>query len=395
MSADVIVVGGGLEGTAAAWRLTQRGITGVEVLERHTVGSGGTGKSSGVVRCHYGVPSLAAMANKALDVFENATDLLGRDVGFHQAGYVVGVGEANVTAFRASLDDQRQVGVTAHEIGRDEVAALWPYAYLDDFAAFGYEPRGGYGDAYSLAQAFSAAARAAGARVRQHAEVAEITITPDRDRVTGVRLATGEAIATGTVVVAAGPWSVALLAPLGIDLPITVHREQIVLVNPGTDLGPVPVFSDLVSLQYVRPEPSGEILFGNSDLAELHPADPDDYPNRADSGFIELAAGKLAHRFPGLDEAGISTSYAGCYDVTPDWNPVISRTPVAGLIVAAGFSGHGFKIAPSVGELIADLVDSGASGDPNVPASDFRLSRFAEGDLLRTRHPYVGAGEMR
>jgi glycine/D-amino acid oxidase-like deaminating enzyme len=150
-----------------------------------------------------------------------------------------------------------------------------------------------------------------------------------------------------------------------------------------------------VSLQYVRPEPSGEILFGNSDLAVLDPADPDNYPNHADPDFVELAARKLTHRFPGLDQAGISTTYAGCYDVTPDWNPVISRTPVAGLIVAAGFSGHGFKIAPSVGELVADLVVDGSSSDPNVPASDFRLTRFAEGDPLRTRHPYVGAGEMR
>jgi glycine/D-amino acid oxidase-like deaminating enzyme len=395
MSPDVVIVGGGLEGTAAAWRLAQRGITNIEVLERHTVGSGGTGKSSGVVRCHYGIPSLAAMANKALDVFEDATDLLGQDVGFRQIGYIVGVGEPNVAAMRASLADQRRVGVTTQEIGIDEVAGLWPKAYLGDFAAFGYEVRGGYGDAYSLAQAFSATARRAGVRIRQHAEVAEITATPGRDRVTGVRLASGEVIATETVVVAAGSWSVALLNPLGIDLPIAVHLEQIVLVNPGTDLGPVPVFSDLVSLQYVRPEPSGEILFGNSDLAVLHPADPDNYPNRADPDFLELAAGKLAHRFPGLDEAGISTTYAGCYDVTPDWNPVISRSAVAGLVIAAGFSGHGFKIAPSVGELIADLVVDGTSRDPNVPASDFRLSRFAEGDLLRTRHPYVGAGEMR
>jgi sarcosine oxidase, subunit beta len=100
-------------------------------------------------------------------------------------------------------------------------------------------------------------------------------------------------------------------------------------------------------------------------------------------------------RFPGLENASVASTYAGCYDVTPDFNPVISQTPVDGLVVAAGFSGHGFKISPSVGRLVADLVIDGASYDPHVPASDFRLSRFAEGAFLRSPHPYIGAGEMR
>jgi sarcosine oxidase subunit beta len=392
-TADVVIVGGGLEGAAAAWALARRGVTDVVVCERDTVGSGGTGKSSGVVRCHYGVSSLAAMANKALEVFENAEEILGADIGFHQTGYIVGVGGPNAGALRASLAGQRAVGVHTEEIDRAEVAKLWPIADLDDFAAFAWEPRGGYGDAYSTAQAFAAAARRDGVRIRQGTKATEILVKGDR--VTGVRLADGSAIAATTLVVAAGPWSVPLLAAHDIELPITVHREQIVLVDPGADLGPVPVFSDLVSLQYVRPEVSGEVLFGNSDLATLHPADPDRYANRADADFLELAVDKMAHRFPGLSEATIASTYAGCYDVTPDFNPVISETPVAGLIAAVGFSGHGFKISPSVGELIADLVVDGKSSDPGIPESDFRVSRFAEGALLRSPHPYVGAGEMR
>src|SRR5262252_177363 len=92
---DIIIIGGGLEGLSTAWALAQRGISNVLVLERDTLCSGGTAKSSGVVRCHYGVPSLAAMAWKGLHVFENAQDLLGQDIGFQQTGYVVGVGPEN------------------------------------------------------------------------------------------------------------------------------------------------------------------------------------------------------------------------------------------------------------------------------------------------------------
>jgi glycine/D-amino acid oxidase-like deaminating enzyme len=174
-----------------------------------------------------------------------------------------------------------------------------------------------------------------------------------------------------------------------------VHREQIVVIDPGQDLGPAPVFSDLVSLQYVRSEGSGQLLFGNSDLAVLEPADPDDYSNRATEAFLDLTARKVGARFPGLVNPAVASTYAGCYDVTPDFNPVISETPVEGLIVAAGFSGHGFKISPAVGRLVADIVIDGKSSHPDIPESDFRLSRFADGVPLRSPHPYTGAGEMR
>jgi sarcosine oxidase, subunit beta len=391
---DVVIVGGGLEGCSAAWSLTQRGITDVTIVERDTVGSGGTGKSSGVVRCHYGVSSLAAMATRSLDLFENAEEVLGEDVGFHQTGYVVGVGPHNVEAIHASMDAQRTVGVRTEDVSRDDVQRLWPVADLEPFAAFAWEARGGYGDAYQTAQAFAAAARRQGLRLRQGSTVTELLT--DKGRATGVRLADGSVISADTVVVAAGPWSVPLLTAHGIDLPITVHREQIVLIDPGQDLGDIPVFSDLVSLQYIRPEGSdGQILFGNSDLAELEPADPDNYLNRATDDFIELTIDKVGTRLPGLENPSIASTYAGCYDVTPDFNPVISRTPIDGLITAAGFSGHGFKIAPAVGRLIADLVVDGISSDADIPADDFRLSRFAEGKLLTSPFPYVGAGQMR
>ena len=392
-TADIVIVGGGLEGTAAAWALSQRGITDVVVAERNTVASGMTGKSSGIVRCHYGVSSLAAMATVGLEVFEKADEIFGHDIGFRQTGYVVGVGEPNVENMRKSLAAQRAVGVQTEEIDAAEVARMWPWADLSPFAAFGWEARGGYGDAYQTAQAFATSARAAGVRLKQGTPVTDLLL--DGDRVTGVRTADGTEISAGTVVVATGVWARPFLLRYGIDVPITVVREQIVMVSPGIDIGPVPVFSDLVSLQYVRPEVGGDILFGNSDLTDTTEADPDDYSNRAGEEFVDLTVEKVGTRFPGFTDAAIGSSYAGCYDVTPDWNPVISRTGIDGLVVAAGFSGHGFKIAPAVGRLVADIVVDGRSADPRIPESDFRLSRFAENDLLKTPYPYVGAGQMR
>ncbi|BBZ09255.1 oxidoreductase [Mycolicibacterium doricum] len=392
-TADVVIVGGGLEGAAAAWALAERGVTNVIVAERHTVGSGMTGKSSGIVRCHYGVSSLAAMATVGLEVFEKAEEIFGTDIGFRQTGYVVGVGEPNVDSMRKSLAAQRAVGVQTEEIDAADVARMWPFADLTPFAAFGWEPRGGYGDAHQTAQAFAVTARSAGVRVRQSTAVHRL-ITHG-DRVTGVALADGGELWAETVVVATGAWTRPFLARHGIDVPIRVVCEQIVLIDPGVELGPRPVFSDLVSLQYIRPEPDGTLLFGNSDLSDDQEADPDAYLDRATDAFVDITVEKVGTRFPGFPDASITSSYAGCYDVTPDWNPVISRAGLDGLVVAAGFSGHGFKIAPAVGRLVADLIVDGHSADPRIPETDFRLSRFAEGDLLRTPYPYVGAGEMR
>ncbi len=393
-SAEVVVVGGGIQGCATAWALTARGIGDVLVIERDTVASGGTGKSSGIVRCHYGVRSLAAMAWRGTQVLENAEDVLGADAGFRRTGYVVGVGAANVAALRATVSMHVDIGIEVDLVTRDEVAAMWPSAHLDDFAAFAYEPRGGYGDGHQTANALAGAARRGGATIRQGSSV--VAVEAQGDRVSGVRLTDGTTISTGTVVVAAGPWSSPLVAPLGVDIPIRVQCEHVLMLDPGQPLGDVPVFSDLVSLQYLRTSTWGELLLGNSDMSTPVWVDSaDGYSNTVPTTFVEDSVERFAGRFPLLDDVALSSSYAGCYDVTPDYNPVMSASPIDGLYIAAGFSGHGYKIAPAVGELMADLVLTGDSGSPNVDAQDFRLSRFAEGTPLTSPHPYIGAGSMR
>ncbi|MCF2527814.1 NAD(P)/FAD-dependent oxidoreductase [Yinghuangia soli] len=303
---DVVIVGGGLEGMAAAWALAERGMRDVLVLERGTVGPGATGMSSGVVHCRYGTPSSAAMAWRSLQIFEKAEEILGASVGFRRTGHLVGVGPLDVRALEAGVAMQRALGIDVYLVGRDDAARLRPAAELKDFAAFAYEPRGGYGDAHRTAHAFGRAAMRAGARIRQHAPVAALTAS--RDRVTGVRLADGQEIAAGTVVVAAGPWSPALVAPLGVDLP--------------------------------------------------------------DASFASL--------------------YAGCHDATPGFAPVIGPAGPEGLFVAAGFGGHGYATSPAVGTLIADLLCEGASTDPDVPAADFALRRFAHGRPPSPRQAFAG-----
>ncbi|GAC67345.1 NAD(P)/FAD-dependent oxidoreductase [Gordonia soli] len=389
-----VIVGGGLEGLAIAWSLAHRGERDVLVLERGTLCSGMTGKSSGVVRCHYGTPSLAAMSWYGVDIFSRATEIFGDDMAFRQCGYVVGVGEENLVPLKANVAMMQGLGIDVDLIGPDTMADLWPGLRVDDYAAFAYEPRGGRGEAYMAGMAFGASARALGVRVRQSTPVARL-LAAASGAVYGVELHDGTEIHAETVIVAAGPWAPDLVAPVGVDVDVRAQRAQLVMVDQGAPTPEVPVLSDLASLQYICREPNGELLVGNSDHQAPQYIDPDDFVNRADDSTVEKTIHKLDHRLPDMPDPRITSSYVGAYDVTPDYNPIIGPAPVDGLFLATGFSGHGFKISPAVGELVADLLTTGTTTLPNVDPRDFRYSRFAEGQPLISLNPYVGAGEMR
>jgi sarcosine oxidase, subunit beta len=392
-SAEVVIIGGGVSGLSTARALVELGVTDVLILERSVVGSGGTGKSSGIVRCHYGIKSLAAMAWHALPTLANAIELLGADSGYRNIGYIVGVGTENIDALHSNVAMHQSVGIDVELIDHGVAKELWPSANLDDFAEFAYEPRGGYGDGHQTAQAFSMAARRGGARLHQQSAVAAIEL--DGEKASGVQLTDGTVISCDQIVLAAGPWSVPLAADIGIELPIRAQRAQIILIEPGIATENLPVFSDLVSLQYVRPEGTTGILIGDSDHSQPEWSDPDVYRERVTDDELEYTIPKFEHRFPGMSDARLSSSYAGCYDVTPDYNPMISASPVEGLWLCAGFSGHGYKISPSVGELMADIMTTGSSRHPDVDHRDFRWDRFADNDYLVSPHPYAGAGQMR
>lgn len=388
----MVVVGGGLIGLSIARALAERGGCQVLVLERALLASGGTGKSSGIVRAHYGVPSIAALSWKSVPTME----ALGGEIGFRQVGYSVIVADDNTAALRANVAMQQGLGVEVEMIDIDRLAALWPLMETGDVAAAAYEPRGGFADATQLALHFGKRARDHGATVRQNAPVARVLTAGDA--VTGVALESGETVEADDVIVASGWWSKGLLADLGVDFPCDAYRSELLVVDAGEPLPDLPVVSDLVSLQYCRVEGTGQFLVGNSDhdAPENKFVDPDDYSNVASDATVEKYAGKVMHRFPGFPDPSVTHSYAGVYDVPPDWNPVIQPlAAVRGLTLAAGFAGHGFKMSPAVGDLVADLVLEGDSTDPDIPAADFRLERFAEGTPLTSPHPYAGAGEMR
>jgi glycine/D-amino acid oxidase-like deaminating enzyme len=378
--AGVAIVGGGVMGASIAYHLALRGVRDVMVLEKGVVASGATGRSSACVRQHYSTPQTCRMALEALRFFEQAGERLGgREVGFVRTGCLLVADARLEKEMAATVDLQRAVGIDTRLVSREEMAEIEPRVATGDVATGCFEAASGYADPVATARAFAAAARDLGARIREETEVTGLAV--QGSCVTGVETSRGR-VEAPVVVNAAGLWSDRVARMAGVELPITVCRHKISIVAwPDGERRPHPMVYDFAGSIYTRPEAGGHILIGPLDDETPDRADPDRY--REGVSFEESleALGRAGRRFPVLERGAVARGYAGCFDVTPDWHPVIDQVGPAGFYAVAGFSGHGFKLSPAVGRMAAALVAEGKRPGEDVDA--FRLSRFAEGKPIR------------
>jgi sarcosine oxidase subunit beta len=380
-TADVVIIGGGVTGTSTAYHLTRRGARDVVVVDKGTIASGGTGKSSACVRQHYSTAETCRMIRYSLEFFQHFAERVdGASCGFRHTGYLLGVDEKMRAPMEASVALQRSVGIDTRLVSPAEMREIEPRLRADDLVVGCYEPASGYCNPVETAQGFARAARAAGARLLEDTAVVDLIV--EGDRVRGVRTSRGDILAP-VVLNAAGLWSAPLAAMAGVELPIHVCRHKISIVTwPEQDRRPHPMVYDFVTNIYTRPELGEHILVGGLDAEESRDAvDPDAYKEGVSLDESMDALARVSHRFPALAEGRIARGYAGCFDVTPDWHPILDRVGPEGYHVAAGFSGHGFKLSPAVGHMVAALLVEGPGAHPDLPT--FRLSRFAEGKPIR------------
>lgn len=377
----MVIIGGGVTGASTAFHLTRRGVRNVTLLDKGTIASGGTGRSSACVRQHYSTAETCRMIRYSLDFFLNFAERVdGASCGFRHTGYLLGVDDKMRAPMEASVALQRATGIDTRLVSPVEMRELEPRLRTEDLVAGCYEPGSGYCNPVETAQGFARAARAAGARILEDTAVSGLLL--DGDRVRGVRTSAGEILAP-VVLNAAGLWSAPVAAMAGVALPIHVCRHKINIVSwPEADRRPHPMVYDFVTNIYTRPELGEHILVGGLDAEESRDAaDPDAYKEGVSLDESTDALARVSHRFPVLGNGHIARGYAGCFDVTPDWHPILDRVGPEGYHVAAGFSGHGFKLSPAVGNMVATLIVDGPGGHPDLPT--FRLSRFAEGKPIR------------
>jgi glycine/D-amino acid oxidase-like deaminating enzyme len=381
LTADVVIIGGGVTGTSIAFHLVSRGVRDVILVDKSVVAAGGTGRSSACVRQHYSTAQTCRMILYSLDCFQRFADLTGGGAcGFRHTGYLLGVDDRMRKPMEASVALQRSVGINTRLVSPEEMREIEPRLRTDDLVAGCYEPDSGYCNPVETAQGFARAARARGARILEGTEV--VGVLTEGSRVTGVRTSAGE-IRAPKVVNAAGLWGARVGAMVGLEIPITVCRHKINIVTwPAEARRPHPMVYDFASNIYTRPELGEHILVGGLDAEESHDlADPDSFKEGVSLDESTDALGRVSHRFPVLEQGRIARGYAGCFDVTPDWHPILDRVGPEGFYVAVGFSGHGFKLSPAVGHMMAALITEGPGGHPDL--ATFRLSRFAEGKPIR------------
>jgi glycine/D-amino acid oxidase-like deaminating enzyme len=383
--ADVVVIGGGSAGTSIAWQLARRGAGRVVLVEKDGIAAGGTGWSSALIRQHYTHEVLARMALESLHVFERFDEVVGVDAGFQRCGFLVLVKPEDAAPLAANVAMHQSVGIESSVLTPDEVGELEPRIARDDIGAAAWEPGSGYADPVGATTGYAEAAKRNGADLRIGVTVERIVAGPS-----GVECVETDkgAIATRTVVVAAGYRTRGLVAPLGIDLPITPIRHDIAIVGRTVDFGPRhPIVSDRINGSYFRPEGADMTLIGTTAAHEGH-VDPEVEQTREPyPDDTETLVMRFWRRFPTQENATLRKGYTGVYDCSPDLQPLLGPiTEIPGLHVAVGFSGHGFKLSPVVGELIAERIVDGRT--TLVDIDFFAPNRFAEGRPIGSTRAY-------
>lgn len=385
---DFVVIGAGVIGTSVAHHLAALGAKSVLVVDQGTIGAGTTSQSSGLLRTHYSVRQNVELARASWWAFNNFADYLEdaeASCGLVKCGYMIAAPEGDkLDPLAATLHAQQNMGIEVQLLDRKEAKARLPIATFDDAALIGFEPEAGFADAYLVATSFARSARRRGVKIAEGVRVTGL-IREGR-RVVGVETTAGRH-GCGTLISTQNIWTPELAGWTGVALPVKPERHTVLALEceaaPYTFA--MPAFKDLGSpgMLYFRSYGGKQMLVSEGVVGETLNA-PETEQGDISLDYVAEVGAQVAEHFPAYETAGLASSWTGVYDVTPDWNPVLgSVADVEGLTVGFGFSGHGFKLSPGIGKLLAQH----ALGLPtDVSLEPYALDRFASGALLTGKY---------
>ncbi len=380
--ADVVIVGAGIVGCSTAFHLAQRKGTRVIVIEKGPIAYGMTKRSGALIRAHFADAPTARLALASLRAFQNWHDLVGEPGGWMPTGLVTTAGDdAGAARLRREVERLRGIGVNTRMISRDELRELQPAARVDDIALAAYEPEAGYADPVEATQALATRAKALGATFKTGTYVKSILV--DHGRVHGVDTTIGP-IEALTVAVIAGPWSDRLLEPLGVGIGIQSLRAEVAFFERPAELkAGHAAFIDTITGAHFRPHPYGLTMAGLTAPSPEPLKTPDQFDESISREHVADVQRRVAARLPAMAQARFTRGHAGIYDMSPDGQPVLGNAPgIRGLVIAAGFSGNGFTLAPAVGACISELIADGEARTADLGA--FGLERFGKNAKRKT-----------
>ncbi len=382
-SADVVVVGAGIMGLAVAYHLAELGVTKVTVVDRSYLCGGASGRNGGGVRAQFSSEANVRIMQESIRLCREFAHKMRINVWFRQGGYLF---LARTPAIRERLEKsvalQNDCGLATRMLTPAEARRIVPELDVSDIEAASFNADDGVVFPWPFVWGYAQAAQKLGVEIVTWHEVEAFDCTGSR--IDAVRLRRcgppghdeqeTATIRTHRVVNAAGAWSPEVARLLGVELPNTPHRHEICSTEP---LKPwlKPLVADLSDGLYFSQSTRGEIVGGIGN--EYVPSGLD---QNSSPGFLGKYARSLVRACPVLSRVKVLRQWAGCYDLTPDSNPIVG--PVDGVddfFQASGFMGHGFMMAPVVGKLLAELVARPEQAAPVPMFERWNLRRFTSG----------------
>ena len=396
---DVVIVGAGIIGLSIAWELARRSNLKIAVLEKGAgTGEGSTGASSAVCRHRYSMDEMLRLASDGINAYRNwhaYTELHQPQAVFQNDGvlWMPGSDTGWADPEHARLQRFAIASAVLDDIDlRERFPAISTCTIVPDTETgeshecrgggrYLFETDGGYMDPTGAMQDLVDACRARGVTVSFRSEVRGVR--KRGGRITGAELGNGERIATPLLINAAGPWCKGLYeaAGLAVHWDLRPTRIQVLYRDRPPELrGDIPVTVDMQGGIYFRTQNRGQQLLVSSVLEEDERevvANPDEFDRDADEDFRLIKLHILHHRLPDLPQRGKVLGYCGLYTVNrDDVHPIVGPTEIDGLWVANGFSGHGFKLAPAIGSMVARAVTGNKiDTDTSIPISFFSIDR--------------------
>jgi len=384
MHSDVVVIGGGAIGAAAAYFLRShpKPCT-VTVVERDpTYALASTPRASGGVRRLFSLPENIRLSQYSIPFFEQFETAMAVDgepapIGFKKNGYLFIVPPGAIQTLRANFEAQEREGVRVAWLEPREIAERFPSMRVDDLGAGVHSPDDGWLDPHSVLQGFRRKARSLGAEFIADEVVG---IETERGAARTLQLKSGRGIEAGAVVNAAGAWAKEICAMVGWSVPIEPMRRYEHYFEAEQAIEPLPYLKDVNRLAF-RPEGKG-YSGGLPDLAE-----PRGFNFEVDHGYFERVVWPaLAHRFAAFERTKVRSTMPGLYDQNElDGNMIIGSWTgrLENFYLLAGFSGHGLMHAPGCGRAIAELILDG--GYRTLDLSRFGWQRVEQNRPYRER----------
>jgi glycine/D-amino acid oxidase-like deaminating enzyme len=371
---EVGIIGAGIHGASAAFHLASSGI-GATVFEQAAPAGGPTGRSSAICRAYYTNGYLARIAHASLDMFRTFGELTGgRECGFHHTGIVYLHPETDAEALRDAAVYMNSIGTRIEVLSPEHVRREFPLFDLKGVGVAGWEPDAGYADPVATTAGLLARACELGAKQRLYTRV--VRLEPRHAGGATLHLDGGEVAECERLLIAAGPWTRALAAQVGSELPLTVERHYVATIRWADAHDMRYAHADVAGGYYCKPE--GDDLYCLGPLTAEPEVDPDEAVRAIDIEECDALARLATRRIPRLKDAVSTGGWASLYDVSPDWMPVIGEI-APGVFVDAGTSGHGFKLGPALGADVAALV---IGGEVDSGIRDLTPERFNGGGLL-------------